>query len=233
MNTKDMSLMEKMTQARLELQNKNIKKSGWNEFSKYYYFQLADVLPIINELADKYRFFAWISYGIETASMTITNMDNPNDKLEIVSPMSTASLKASHEVQNLGAVQTYLRRYFYMTAFEIVEFDEIDATYDKNAPARKDVIYHKTGTGSKPLPAKKPAAKPDDHALAMSPAQVKALQMFAVQEYGEERAADAYKWALSALGIESSSMLNKPDYEPMMDALREYQPLPFGFGDES
>lgn len=231
MNAKDMSLMEKMTQARLELQNKNIKKSGWNEFSKYHYFQLADVLPIINELADKYRFFVWISYGIETASMTITNMDNPSDKLEIVSPMSTASLKASHEVQNLGAVQTYLRRYFYMTAFEIVEFDEIDATYDKNAPAQKKVTYHKTGTGSKPLPTKK--ADPDEYSLAMSPEQVKALQMFAVQEYGDDRGKDAYKWALQSLGIESSALLNKTDYEPVMDALREYSPLPFGFGDEA
>lgn len=231
MNTENMSLMEKMTQARLDLQRMNIKKTGWNEYSKYHYFQLADVLPIINELADKYRFFAWISYGIETASMTITDLDSPSSTLEIVSPMSTASLKASHEVQNLGAVQTYLRRYFYMTAFEIVEFDEIDATYDKNAPAQKKVTYHKTGTGSKPLPTKK--ADPDEHSLAMSPEQIKSLQTFAIQEYGDERAKDAYKWALQSLGIESSALLNKTDYDPVMDALRDYQPLPFGFGDEA
>jgi len=39
-----------------------------------------------------------------------------------------------HDVQNLGAVQTYLRRYLYVAAFEIVEADQIDKTHNENAP---------------------------------------------------------------------------------------------------
>lgn len=35
--------------------------------------------------------------------------------------MSRAALKGCHEVQNLGAVQSYLRRYLYMAAFDIGE----------------------------------------------------------------------------------------------------------------
>jgi hypothetical protein len=42
--------------------------------------------------------------------------------------MSRAELKGCHEVQNLGAVQTYLRRYLWTTAFEVVEHDALDAT---------------------------------------------------------------------------------------------------------
>jgi hypothetical protein len=42
--------------------------------------------------------------------------------------MSRAELKGCHEVQNLGAVQTYLRRYLWTTAMEIVEHDALDAT---------------------------------------------------------------------------------------------------------
>jgi hypothetical protein len=42
--------------------------------------------------------------------------------------MSSAELKGCHAVQNLGAVQTYLRRYLWTTAFELVEHDALDAT---------------------------------------------------------------------------------------------------------
>ena len=45
--------------------------------------------------------------------------------------MSSAALKGCHEVQNLGAVQTYLRRYLWVAALEIVEHDALDATTGK------------------------------------------------------------------------------------------------------
>jgi len=51
-----------------------------------------------------------------------------NSKIEITSPMSSAALKGCHEVQNLGAVQTYIRRYLWVTAMEIVEHDAIDSS---------------------------------------------------------------------------------------------------------
>jgi len=58
--------------------------------------------------------------------------------LVISSPMSTAALKGCHAVQNLGAVQTYLRRYLWVTALEIVEHDAIDSS--------KPVVHTPTGT---------------------------------------------------------------------------------------
>ena len=42
--------------------------------------------------------------------------------------MAKAELKGCHEIQNLGASETYLRRYLYVAAFEIVEHDALDAT---------------------------------------------------------------------------------------------------------
>jgi hypothetical protein len=42
--------------------------------------------------------------------------------------MSSAALKGCHEVQNLGAVQTYLRRYLWVAALEIVEHDALDSS---------------------------------------------------------------------------------------------------------
>ena len=51
-----------------------------------------------------------------------------NGKITFTSPMSTASLKGCHEVQNLGAVETYIKRYLYQNCFEIVESDVLDET---------------------------------------------------------------------------------------------------------
>jgi hypothetical protein len=40
-------------------------------------------------------------------------------------------------VQNLGAVTTYLRRYLWGTALDLIEDDEIDATTDTTKPVAK------------------------------------------------------------------------------------------------
>jgi hypothetical protein len=68
-----------------------------------------------------------VSFGTEMASLTITDLDS-GEQVQITSPMSSAALKGCHEVQNLGAVQSYLRRYLWVAAMEIVEHDPIDAS---------------------------------------------------------------------------------------------------------
>jgi hypothetical protein len=42
--------------------------------------------------------------------------------------MGSAALKGCHEVQNIGAVETYQRRYLWVTAMEIVEHDALDSS---------------------------------------------------------------------------------------------------------
>jgi len=70
--------------------------------------------------------------------MEIVDNEKPEDRIIITSPMSTAALKGCHEVQNLGAVQTYLRRYFWVAALEIVEHDALDQPInEQNVPAGK------------------------------------------------------------------------------------------------
>lgn len=219
-----MNIYEKLNAARIDLQSTALKKGGRNEFARYAYFELSDFLPTINSLAIKHRFTTIISYGEDLATMTIVDIDKPEDTIVITSPMSTAALKGVHEVQNLGAVQTYLRRYLYMTAFEIVEGDALDATHGQKAPAQPK---------PKASPKSAPPAAQDDTGLAMTPAQLKQLQTFAVEEYGDDRAPAAYKWALEQIGATSSAELTQIDFEPMMDALQDWSsPLPFDYGDD-
>lgn len=74
-----------------------------------------------------------VSFTNELATLTIYDMDDGN-KIEITSPMASAALKGCHDVQNIGAVETYQRRYLWVTAMEIVEHDAIDAAPPVDTP---------------------------------------------------------------------------------------------------
>ena len=125
------NIYSKLQKARCEFQEKPLKKSGHNKFAGYRYFELTDILPTINALLDKYNLFSQVNFTNELATLTIYNSENTEEKIEFTSPVSEANLKGCHAVQNLGAVQTYLRRYLYVNAFEIVEHDGLDATTGK------------------------------------------------------------------------------------------------------
>ena len=120
-----------MQEARIELQDRDIKKSGENKFAGYKYYELSDFMKPINEILAAKNMFSQVSFTDEIATLTIVNTDNPEEYIVFSSPMKSAELKGCHEIQNLGAVETYQRRYLYMMAFEITEADPLDATTGK------------------------------------------------------------------------------------------------------
>ena len=123
-----MNVYQKLNEAREEFHQAKLKKSGHNKFANYYYFELGDfVIPAL-EIFKQIGLTSIISFGKEEASMTIVNNDKTEEKIIITSPMSTAALKGCHEVQNLGAVQTYIRRYLWVAALEVLEHDALDGT---------------------------------------------------------------------------------------------------------
>lgn len=128
-----MNVYQRLNMARQQFHCAPLKKSGHNKFSNYYYFELGDfVIPAL-EIFKIHGLTSVISFGKEEASMTIVNNEKPEERIVITSPMSSAALKGCHEVQNLGAVQTYLRRYLWVAALEIVEHDALDATTGQTA----------------------------------------------------------------------------------------------------
>ena len=122
-----MSVLSKLMQARMALHKTEIKKSGWNSFSNYKYMELADFLLPTLRLFDEFKLCGLVSFTADIASLTITDLED-GTSVVITSPMGSASLKACHEVQNIGAVETYQRRYLWGTAMEIVEHDAIDSS---------------------------------------------------------------------------------------------------------
>ena len=123
-----MSIYKKLNAARKEFHAKQLKKSGHNKFAGYKYFELNDFLIPALEIFDKLNLCAIVSFDDNLASMTIVDIDEPLSKLHITSPFGGAALKGCHEVQNIGATETYQRRYLWMAALEIVEHDAVDSS---------------------------------------------------------------------------------------------------------
>lgn len=147
-----MSIYKKLQEARIQLQNTKLKKSGHNKFAGYYYFELGDFLPEIQNICNKMGLCGIISFNQDMAYLQITDIDD-GASIMFTSPMSSAALKGCHDVQNLGAVQTYLRRYLWVNAFEIVEHDALEPTVGSaEAPVAKKIDPPKP-TPSKPAPA--------------------------------------------------------------------------------
>lgn len=126
-----MNIYEKLQNMRVELQQKNIKKTGKNKFAGYEYYELGDILPPINELQAKYKTCSFIRFNNDVAILTVINTEKPDEQIEFTSPMASVSLKGANDVQNIGALQTYQRRYLYMAAWEIVENDYFDCVQGK------------------------------------------------------------------------------------------------------
>lgn len=120
-----------LQKCRVELQKKNLKKSGHNKFAGYTYYELGDVLPSINELMLENNLCSFVNFSTDIATLTIISTEDQSSVV-FTSPVTSATLKGCHEVQNMGAAQTYIRRYLYTNAFEIVESDALDSTHGKD-----------------------------------------------------------------------------------------------------
>ena len=154
-----MSVHKKLMQARIALQGMELKKSGLNKFAGYSYFELGDFLPSIQAIFNNVGLCGVVSYAADVATLTITDTED-GTCLVITSPMAEANLKGTHPIQNLGAVETYQRRYLWMTAMEIVEHDILDAsTGYEDTPAKP------TQNRSAGKPVKQPEQQPKQVAV--------------------------------------------------------------------
>ena len=133
-----MPVHKKINEARVAFHALPLKKSGHNTFAGYKYFELSDfVIPALSIFNDV-GLCAIISFSETTASMHIVDVEDGSQVI-IHSPMGSANLKGCHEIQNIGACETYSTRYLWTAALCIVEHDALDATTgkDKEAPRAK------------------------------------------------------------------------------------------------
>ena len=130
-----MSAHEKLMDARIKLQGMELRKSGENKFAGYKYFELGDFLPYVQQIFHDLGLCSVVSFTQDMATLSITDLEDGTVVI-VTSPMAEAQLKGAHPIQNLGAVESYQRRYLWMAAMEIVEHDSLDATTGSEPPAK-------------------------------------------------------------------------------------------------
>jgi len=127
-----MNIYEKINKLRMDFLSKEVKKTGYNSFSKFYFFELKDILPVALPLCKELGIttitgFEKNDFGIH-AKMIVVNTEKTDETIELFSAAGTSDLKACHDIQNVGAVETYHRRYLWTALLELTEHDEIDLT---------------------------------------------------------------------------------------------------------
>lgn len=122
-----MNVFEKLQNARVKLQNMDLKKSGENAYSKFKYYELSDFLPFVNKIFEENKLFSNFSIEENRATLTVINTEKPDETIVFISPVEELELKGCNKIQALGGVHTYLKRYLYLNALEIVENDMFDS----------------------------------------------------------------------------------------------------------
>jgi hypothetical protein len=204
-----MKVYKKLIAVRSELQAMSLTKSGHNKFAGYKYFELGDFLPSIQMLFNKYGLCDVISFTEDLATMVVYDTDD-GSSVTFTSPMGSAQLKGCHEVQNIGAVETYQRRYLYVTALAIVEHDALDAT-----------------TGSAPVEPKKAVeVKKPDVGTVTEPNPDDALMIESLITFGEtcESMSELTGlWKKNQKAIDSIKVSNQELFNQLQTKFAEYK----------
>lgn len=170
-----LNIYQKINRIRMDWLEANVQKSGINRFAEYKYFELSDIVPVIMPLCEKYGLITLFDFDEETAYMKVidTNLGENNFGAAIVtfrSPMRKLAVKGMNEIQALGGVETYQRRYLYMMFLDIVEQDAFDAT---NGKPEDDEPKAATKTTTKTTTKSEPAKKSNRPASATERAETK------------------------------------------------------------
>jgi hypothetical protein len=129
-----MSIIKKLAQARKMLAAKPLKKSGLNKFAGFQYFELADFMPSIVEIFAELEIVDSIRITNQSAALTLHDASDGCSEIEFACavPEHIPDLKGQNPLQVVGSMQTYLRRYLYVTALGIVENDVVESLDSKS-----------------------------------------------------------------------------------------------------
>ena len=135
-----MSLNKSIIKIRVALQNMNLKQSGKNKFAGFSYFELSDFLPSLNvlmlesDLNDRYYVKDEMAcldliMGDEVQTYTIPYT-------QFMTPTNKSGQPSMQDIQYLGALNTYFKRYLYLNAFGITDGEIVDAMDNRELSTR-------------------------------------------------------------------------------------------------
>ena len=121
-------VLTKLNEVREQIGTTKMKKSGYNPFLKFNYFELGDFLPAAQKLFREKGLFSNFSIKTSdmynTASLTITDIES-GESVEFTSHIlhTEKAEKGLSLIQEVGKEHTYLKRYLWIHALALVEHD--------------------------------------------------------------------------------------------------------------
>lgn len=124
--------MKKIRKGREAFPKFKLKKRGRNNFQKFNYFKLEDLIPVDNALCKKLNLFTRLNQeNEENISLEVYDLDQDDDQ-EVVSFHIPSCVINNGNItqgsQEHGNVQTYSWRYLLYQLWNVSESDEIDAS---------------------------------------------------------------------------------------------------------
>lgn len=139
------TLNQSIISIRVSLQNAKLKKSGKNKFAGFDYFELSDFLPKLNELMEAEgmndRYYIKDGYAVlelikgeevNSYTMPFVLFETPVNIKVDSNTGETREVKTMQDIQYLGALNTYYKRYLYLNAFGITDGEVIDSMDNSN-----------------------------------------------------------------------------------------------------
>ena len=126
-----MNVYAKLLEARKRFLETGIKKTGVNRYAEYKYFTLDEIIPVKQAIFKDLGLADVISFGVDYATLSIFDVDNPESIIFFTSQLAPDESMIKNPIQKVGAIQTYVRRYLYLLALDIIESDGIEETTGK------------------------------------------------------------------------------------------------------
>lgn len=125
------NLNESIIKIRVDLQNSKIKKSGKNKFANFDYFELSDFLPRLNELMLEEGINDNFKITNDLATLTLIKGEEKQEYtmpfVMFNTPLNKSGQPSMQDIQYLGALNTYYKRYLYLNAFGVTDGEIIDS----------------------------------------------------------------------------------------------------------
>lgn len=126
-----LKLFKALQLARTKLQGKKLNKSGYNKHSNFYYYELRDFLPAVNEIFLELGLYSEFNLYPDKAILTIycygSDINDIYSTMFSMPIVEAKDMQLLRGMQALGGITTYAKRYLYQNALEIAENDLIDS----------------------------------------------------------------------------------------------------------
>src|SRR6056297_654125 len=130
-------LLSKIQEARVKIKQSDLKKSGWNDYSKYAYYTPEQVEKLVHDACYELNLFNKFDLirseeGL-MAILTVYDLET-QETIDFKIATEIPEIKATNAAQQLGGAVTYSERYLKMIAYEIKD-NNLD--FDSKEPAKQ------------------------------------------------------------------------------------------------